>query len=208
MKKIFYLFLLYSNIVLAKTDSNYNLSNQANDLLKTLSWEKFFKFERNKDVTYLLGSIDGPLLQELTIEQKTQIIASMRDAVLKQIFIDMPYFKNYLVGKYIEFFSLDELTKLNQYFRTELMQTVITSQLDGKKITAEELLLKIDKSNEQDKKIIENFRESYLRLRYIRFDEKIMPEINKMIFNRMKEILSVVFKEVPNFIKETKKPIS
>jgi hypothetical protein len=183
--------LLLTNNAMANDQAKL-IDNYSRELLKILEWDTTYRENRTKDIEYLLGSLDGEKVNNLTKEQKEQILQSMRDATLKQILNDTNHFKNHLLKQYNTFFTLDEIRMLIAYFKTELMQTVIKSQIDYKKISIEEISYKLNSAKESDKIIIEEFRNSYLNERYIRFQKKVTPALNEMIYKRLEEILGAV----------------
>lgn len=186
----------YSN-----ADNQY-VDNISRQLLKTIKWNQQYEIERQKDVNYLFGSISGELFKNLTPEQKELILESMKASTLKQILEDRDLFRNYLLSQYNQFFTTDELDKLTKYFQTEVMQMVIQSQIDQKQLSSENISMKLALAPPQDQIIIEELRDSYLNARYTRFQEKIKPKVNKMIYQRMQEILKQVLNNLPNLIKD------
>ena len=203
--KIFFCYILVilvffkgSNSCLAEVPGQ--ISNYSRDLLTVLKWDLKYDQERKKDVEFLLGSIDGPLVQNLDNEQKAQAIASMRAAVLKKMIEDREQFKTYLLSQYNQFFTLDELEKLKAYFKTDLMQMIVQSQIDKKEVGIDEINHKLLSANGEDQEIIKWFRDSYLNARFIRFQENVNPRINKMIAERMQEVLALAIKQIPNLV--------
>ncbi len=194
------LILLTTNISLA-VNTNLHVGNVSRELLTVLKWDERYEQERQKDVSYLLSSIDGALLQGFTSEQKEQVIFSMRNAVLNQLLADKDNFKNYLLNQYNQFFTADEMISLVKYFKTAVMQMVIQSQVDHKQLVVEQINYKLNTAGRLDKEIIEKFRDSYLNARYARFQEKVNPLVNKMIFERLKEILALAIVKLPDLIK-------
>ena len=192
--------LLIANVSLAASANKY-IGNSSRELLTALKWDERYEQERKKDTDYLLGNIDGDLLKGFTPEQKEQVLLSMRNAVLNQLLTDKDSFKNYLLDQYNQFFTIDEIGKLAAYFKTAVMQMVIQSQIDQKQLVIEQINHKLDTASGAEKEVMKQFRDSYLNTRYARFQEKIKPILNKMIFERLKEVLAVAMVKLPDLIK-------
>ena len=200
---IFTLFLFSANLSLAgyavKSAGNYS-----NKFLTVIQWDKKYDLDRKTDIDYLLGSVNSPELNGLNDQQKKELVILMQTMTLNQMIKDREYFKNYLLDQYTKFFTIDELQKLINYYQTDLMQMVINAKLDQKKITIEEINDKLLKSSVPDKSIIEWFRNSYLNARYSRFLENINPKLNNMIAQRLKEVLDMVIKKIPEIARYVK----
>jgi hypothetical protein len=200
---LFLLVTLSANLAFgySNADKKY-VDNTSRQLLKTIKWDQQYDIERQKDVNYLFGSISGELFKNLTPEQKALILESMKASTLKQILGDRDLFKNYILSQYNQFFTTDELNTLTKYFQTKVMQMVIQSQIDQKQLSSEDISMKLALAPPQDQVIIDQLRDSYLNARYTRFQEKIQPKVNEMIYKRMQEILKQVLNNLPNLIKD------
>jgi hypothetical protein len=177
------------------------LGNYARQLLDVQHWDEMYESERQKDVNYLLGSIDEKSLPNLNEQQKDQVVSMMRSMAITQLLKDKSYFKGYLIEQYTHAFTQDEFMKLIDYFKTDLMQTMIKAKIDHQEIKIEELNFKLTSQTPPDKKITDWFNGSYLNARYARFQEDITPKLNTMIYERSKQVLTAVFNEIPVLVK-------
>jgi hypothetical protein len=204
---VFYLIVLplicFTQIAAAKTTSASGkepLSAKANRLLNILKWNDLYDKERKRDIDYILGDFGGEAVKDLSIEQRKQLLKLMQDRVFAQLQEDRKYFRKFLQNQYVKFFTADELNKLIRYFKTDLMQMVLDKKIKGEPLTANEIRIKISKSNDENKTIISMMTNSYLHARYGRFLEKTDPLLAKMIVDRFKEVLDAVFKQLPELI--------
>ena len=193
------IFLFFSSISSASAP-RMPANNYAAQLLKVVKWGEEYEKSRKKDVEYLFGEISGDKVKDLTSEQKTQVILSIRNAMLKQIIADKDIFKNELIKQYNQFFTRDELDKLIMYYNTQMMQKLIQAKLDNKSISTEDLVKETSVVSEADKKAMDSYRDSYLIARFSRFQEKVNPIINKMIADRIEKIYSAVIAKLPELI--------
>ncbi len=173
-------------------------------LLELTRWDERYEINRQRDLDYLLDNLSGPSLNGLTNFQKKQVTRLIKKSILKQLIIDSKIFKDNLVKKYFEFFTPDELAILTSYYRTDLMQTIIKANFEGKKISKEELIELIKSSSNEDRRVIDSYEQSYISTRFARFQEKVNPIINKMIVQRMKELFDWAIKELPSFVNAVK----
>ena len=184
-----------------------DINNYSRQLITIMKWDIKYEKDREKDVNYLLGHIDGAALDGLTSSEKEQVLSSMRAAVLKQMLSEKDYFKDLLLQQYAQFFTSDELEKLIAYFKTDLMKMVVQSQIDQKQLTVEDINKAIYSSGALDRRSIEWFRDSYLSTRNNRFQKKSSKAINDAIYKRMGEVLEAAMKQLPEtiaFIKSRK----
>ena len=204
------LFCFASTTALAKTINKASKSSpikkefagvKSNKLLDILKWNELYDLERKKDITYLLGAVDGQTLSNLTPEQKKQIIVLMQDLAIKQLTEDRQYFRTYLIEQYSQFFTTDELDRLIKYFNTELMQMVINAKVNKSAMDIKDIKAKLNSGKNDDKDTISSMTSSYLHTRYSRFQEKINPIIAKMIAERMKTVLDSVIEKIPELTK-------
>lgn len=185
----------------AKIEANAKVINLSRELLKVQKWDENYKFEREKDIKYLLGSIDNNSLGNLSFAQKNQVIIIMQNFAIAQLSKDENFFKNYTIEQYTNFFTPDEMQKIVAYFKTKLMQKMIEAKINRKEITLKEMDEILAKSTPEDLLAINNFSSTYLIQRYSRFQENLSSKLNAMIFERTKEILKAIFNSLPNIIK-------
>ena len=185
----------------AKIEANAKVINLSRELLKVQKWDENYKFEREKDIKYLLGSIDNNSLGNLSFAQKNQVIIIMQNFAIAQLSKDENFFKNYTIEQYTNFFTPDEMQKIVAYFKTKLMQKMIEAKINRKEITLKEMDEILAKSTPEDLLAINNFSSTYLSQRYSRFQENLSSKLNAMIFERTKEILKAIFNSLPNIIK-------
>lgn len=204
---VFYLLLLplicFSQIAAARTTSvsgKEPLSAKANRLLNILKWNDLYDQERKRDIDYILGDFGGEAVKDLSVEQRKKLVKLMQDRVFAQLKEDRKYFRKFLQNQYAKFFTADELNKLIRYYKTDLMQMVLDKKINGEALTADEIRVKISRSNDENKAIITMMTSSYLNARYGRFLEKTDPLLAKMIVDRFKEVLDAVFKQLPELI--------
>ncbi len=200
---IFTLLLFGANSAIAGYTTKF-IGNYSNKFLTVIQWNKKYDVDRKTDIDYLLGSVNSAELNGLSDQQKKEVVTLMRSMALNQMIKDRDYFKNYLLDQYNKFFTADELEKLIAYYQTEIMQMTINAKLNQTKITIEEINEKLLNSSVSDKKIIEWFRNSYLNSRYTRFLETINPNLNKMIVERLKIVLDMAIKKIPEIVKYVK----
>jgi hypothetical protein len=193
------MFLFFSNISNASAP-RMPADNYASQLLKVVKWDEEFEKSRKIDIEYLFGTISGDKVKDLTQEQRTQVILSIRNAMLKQIIADKDIFKNELIKQYNQFFTRDEFDKLIMYYNTQMMQKLIQAKLDNKSISTEDLIKETSIVSEEDKRAMDSYRDSYLIARFSRFQEKVNPIINKMIADRIEKIYSAVMAKLPELI--------
>ena len=208
-------FCLFANLSLAvpnQRNKNNNTSsipkdkgyiNKSSRLLDVLKWDISYEEERKRDATYLLGNIDGNEVKDLTAQQKKQVITLLQEVVITQISKDKMYFREYLMNQYNQFFTADELEKLIQYFNTKLMQTIIDARIKKDKTVINIQQMLID-SKEEERKVIDSMTNSYLYIRYSRFQEKISPIMQKMILERFKAVLEFALGQIPKLIDDVK----
>lgn len=177
------------------------LVNHARKLLDLQQWDKAYKNAREKEMSYLLGSINDNSLQNLSADQKKQVIIIMRKMVVNQLEKDRSFFKDYLLKQYSKSFDQDELVKLINYYKTPTMQMMIDSKVKYKKVSLDELTDKLETQPRIDKDAMDKYMGGYLKLRYDAFLKKVNPEINKMIYEREQQILGLVFKQLPQIVK-------
>lgn len=197
---------LYSFVAVGKTNNiqakiQAKLINNTRELLKIQNWEESYKSEREKDIKFLLGSIGNDSLNNLTANQKVEVIEIMQKFAIDQLTKDQSYFKDYTINEYTKSFTADEVQKLVDYFNTKLMQMMIKSKIERKEIKMEEINDIIGKSSPEDKKAIENFSSSYLSQRYSRFQDHLNSTLNKMIYERTQQVLLAIFKSIPEIVK-------
>lgn len=204
---VFYLIILplicFSQVAAAKTTSASGkepLSAKANRLLNVLKWNDLYDQGRKKDLSYILSDFGGEAVKDLSLEQRKQLAKIMQDKIFAQLQEDRKYFRKFLQNQYVKFFTADELNKLVRYFKTDLMQMVLDKKIKGEPLTADEIRVKISRSNDENKAIISMMTSSYLHARYSRFLEKTDPLLAKMIVDRFKEVLDSVFKQLPELI--------
>ena len=176
-------------------------ANYARKLLNIQQWDAMYEAERQKDINYLLGNINDTSLRNLTAQQKDQVIIMMRTLAINQLNKDKDYFKGEVIEQYSKAFTIDELTKLIEYFQTNVMQMMIQSKLDHKEIKIDDLNIALTSQTGADQNIIQWFSGSYLNTRYARFQEDLTAKINKMIYERTKQTLGAIFKEIPVLVK-------
>ena len=212
MKHCLYLCILLvsfftPDITLAESQKTKNVlrTNYVRDLLKLQQWDILYEEERQKDVNYLLGSIDSSSLKHLTQVQKEQVIYTLRHLALKQILQDKDFFKDYLINQYSQFFTKDELIKLLAYYKTDLMKEMVKTKVKHEKLTIDDIDKKLGEQSMAQKEITKNYIGSYLNTRYTRFLTNVNPKLDKLIYERMKQILAAIFKDLPNIIKSTEK---
>jgi hypothetical protein len=191
---------IFSNSALAKDDPLL-LGNYARQLLDIQKWDETYEKQRNKDINYLLGNISEKSLTNLTAAQKDQLISLMRNMAINQLLKDKSYFKGYLINQYSSAFTQDEFNSLIAYNNTDLMKMIITAKLNNTELKIEEINIKLNSQTAADKKITEWFNNSYLNDRYARFQEVMTPKLNKMIYERTKDILKAVFNQMPDLQK-------
>lgn len=175
-------------------------SGAANDLLNALKWDVAYDKERTQEVKYLLAGIDGPSFEGLTSEQKKQVLVLMQNIVINQIIEDKQYFRKYLIEQYAQFFTVDELNNLTNYYKTEVIQIAINNKIDSQNINIATVKEKLVDAKPIEKNYIENVAGSYVYTRYIRFQEKIKPKLDRMIVDRLKEVLNFVISKIPEII--------
>jgi len=182
----------------------------SNDLINAIKWPEAYEKFRTEEVRILLQNIDSPIFNGLNDQQKAQVILHLQDVIIQQILADKEYFKRHYLSQCSEFFMYDELVKLTKYFKTDLMQMVITNKIDKKSITSEEVKEKFKETTKMvDRKTIDEVENSYLLTRYNRFQEKVKISLDKMIADRLKEIMAFVLPKLPEIVEavKTNKPI-
>lgn len=209
-----FLFCLISSIITnaaeQKTDNKYasyknkGPLSKTDRLLEVLKWDKLYEVERKKDITYLFGNIEGEELNGLTAEQKKEVIVLMQNIAIEQMTKSKPLIRGLLSSNYNQFFTPDELNKLIQYFNTELMQMIINSRINNTAFTTKEIQDQILSGKASDKQIISSMGNSYLHVRYSRFQEKISPLVKKIIVDQLKISLSYALEQIPTLIKTIK----
>ncbi len=192
--------LLISGSASAATKYNMNINNYSRQLLKILKWDDRYEQDRNKDVNYLLGNISGEKLKDLTSIEKEQVILSMRQSVFEQMMKEKETFRNYLLTQYNQFFTADELGKLIAYFKTSMMQMIVSAQIERKQLTIEDINKALKSSDPLEKNAIERYADSYLSARYNRFQEKVTTQMNDMIYARLQEVLTIAVNKLPELI--------
>lgn len=210
---IFFVFLSFGNIAFSKGAYPFDHSKikvvmsstgEANDLLNALKWNLAYDKKRTQEIKALLKSVDGEALKGLTDEQKNQVLISMQDMAIKQIIDDREYFRRYLISQYVEFFTPDELVSLTKYYNTDMMQMVLNIKLEGKAVDIAKIKAELADIKPQEKKNIENVESSYLYTRYLRFQEKVKPKLDRMIVDRLKEVFGFVINEIPEIVDHVK----
>ncbi len=179
---------------------NGNINNSSRNLLEVLHWDQRYEVNRVKDLEYILGNIDGPSVQNLNDAQKKSLLITIRKTILDQMMKDKDTYKVYMIEQYNKSFTMDELESLIQYYNTPVMQLVINSQLKNKEITIDEINMELLKAKSKDQQIVEWFRNSYLNIRYQRFQEKVNPIVNKMIANRMETVIEATLIRLPELV--------
>lgn len=163
-------------------------------------WDEFYKKERKRDVDYIFGSIDGELVKSLNPIQKEQLLTKMRAIIFDQMMQDQDYFKKFFIEKYSEFFTIDEINAITGYYNTELLQMILTAKLEGYELSNIAIKDKLINSSPPDRSKIDNFTESYLYSRYFRFQDKFRAMIDKMMVDRLKELLDYTIKILPQLV--------
>jgi len=187
-----------------------NLDNYSSQFLAVSRWDEQFDKDRIRDVNYLVGGVNGPLLEDLNAKQKGQISVWIREMAIRQLIRDRQEYRKYLVSEYSKFFILDELDKLTNYFKTELMQFIIQARINHKELTIQEIEEKIVNANNLDKVTIDSFTSSYLNSRYLRFQQSISERMDKMLIERYKIVMAAIMKRLPEliaYVKENKSSI-
>ncbi len=208
--KKYYIFALLLSFFIAKnslatTQNTMLLGNYARQLLDLQQWDVVYVKERTKDINYLLGNINDQSLKNLNNSQKEQVIAMMRNMAINQLIKDKDYFKGYIINQYSKSFTQDELNNLIDYFKTDLMQMMIKAKVKNAEVKIDDINLKLTSQTEPDKKITTWFNSSYLNARYSRFQEDINPKLNKMIYERTKQVLKAIFDQIPNLAQSVTK---
>lgn len=193
-------FFTFSKASLAK-DFPLLKGNYARQLLDIQKWDQTYEKQRQKDINYLLGNINDNSLTNLTAAQKEQLISLMKNMAINQLLKDKDYFKGYLINQYSSAFTQDELNSLIEYYNTDLMQMIVNAKLNNTEIKIEEINIKLNSQTIPNKKITEWFNNSYLNDRYARFQEATAPKLNKMIYERTKDVLKAVFNKIPDLQK-------
>lgn len=196
----FLLCLIYGNTIYANEQINKGPLSESERLLNVLKWDELYKTERERDVAYLLGNIDGESLQGLTPDQKKKLALLIQNIVIEQMLKEKIYIKSYLMMQYNQFFTPDELGKLIQYFNTELMQMIIDARIAHTNLSMIDIRAKIINGKGDDKKIISSVTNSYLYIRYYRFQEKIVPLVQEKIVNQLKIALSYALDQIPSLV--------
>lgn len=187
-------------------NSNVQISN---DLINAVKWPQAFEKFRTEEVRLLLQNIDSPIFNGLNEQQKAKAILYTQDLVIMQILAEREQFKRFYISQSSEFFMHDELVKLTKYFKTDLMQMVVSNKIDKKPLTYEEIKAKYKETKMEDRKILAEVENSYLLTRYNRFQEKVKISLDKMIAERLKEIIAFVLSKLPEITEAVKanKPI-
>ena len=193
-------FFTFSKVSLAK-DFPLLIGNYSRQLLDIQKWDQTYEKQRQKDINYLLGNINDKSLTNLNAAQKEQLIILMKNMAINQLLKDKDYFKGYLINQYSSAFTQDELNSLIEYYNTDLMQMIIKAKLNNTEIKIEEINIKLNSQTAPDKKITEWFNNSYLNDRYTRFQEVTAPKLNKMIYERTKDVLKAIFNKIPDLQK-------
>lgn len=207
LKKSYYfaiLLVLVSNVAFAAKNYNRYIGNYSRELLDVLQWEKKYEADRKMDINYLFGNIDGDIVNNLSEIQKQQLTQLLRKSVFNQMIEDRDEFKDYLIKQYNKFFTIDEIERLISYYKTAVLQVGINAKINRTPFTINEINQKILQAKETDREIIGWFRDSYLNNRYTRFIEKVTPKLNNMIIERLKIIIDINIKNIPNLVEYIK----
>lgn len=206
-KLIIILFLIIAQHHSACIAEDYKGSNTryVATLLDTISWNKQYEFDRKIDVSYYFSKINGNAFNGLLPEQQSGLNILIKNLIYEQLLKDEDYFYKFTFQRYSKSFTIDELEQLNHYYKTPVMQLVIHERIKNSATKIDEIIKAIKDSNKSQKKIVENFRNSYLSKRYSRFREDFSKEFNKLLFERFKQIVPATLAELPNLVQLAKK---
>ena len=118
--------------------------------------------------------------------------------------IDREHYRKKLITQYSQFFTPDELLVLLQYYRTKLMQKLVTAKVENKAITKEDIVKELKELSPKDEQAVNSFRNSYIKSRLERFQENINQAFEELMKERVKEIFATLIKELPSLVNQVK----
>lgn len=173
--------------------------------LKTIKWDEQYESQRAKELDIIFDNINQKeLIKDVSDIQRKTIINSLKANILKQLMLDKDYYRKKLIGQYSQFFTPDELLILLHYYKTKLMQKLITAKIENKPINKEDIVNELKNISPQDEQAVNSFRDSYIKARLERFQENMNTAFEKLIQERVKEIFATLIKQLPSLINQVK----
>lgn len=177
----------------------------ANELLMAQRWDASYNAAREREIRYLISGIDGPALDGLSKEQRKQVLEIIQNIIIKQMLDDREYFRRELITQYAQFFTSDELYTLIKYFNTSLIQMVVDRRISGVGLTRKDVKDQLLETKSVELKQVEDVGGTYLFTRYVRFQEKSKQIIDRMIVDRLKEVMGYVLNHIPDIVDHVSK---
>ena len=210
LKLFFFVFFSFSLNQVYGVDQQLSLNEKKaatlpDAFLNCIKWNEQYEFQRAKEVDIIFDNINQKeLIKNVDENQRKIIINSLKDSLIKQLMIDREHYRKKLITQYSQFFTPDELLVLLQYYRTKLMQKLVTAKVENKAITKEDIVKELKELSPKDEQAVNSFRNSYIKSRLERFQENINQAFEELMKERVKEIFATLIKELPSLVNQVK----